>query len=558
MSLPALACFAALLACGARAPTAEAQPSIRIRAESRIELHASWSGGRLLLRGYLRDDLGVPIAEAPLELRVQARAGGSIVRRSVRSRQDGTIEATLDAAPGSYRLSAAYAGDPHHERVEVERDIDASRAEVRLRVQVPDEGRLRLDVPAHEIVVRAESEATSGGLRIRLSDELGRELGAAETNPLGEVRFRVLATQLGPPSAGRLMASVEADATHADALTEVPVLRIAPTRLSLTVSDQRPVRGTAIRARGRLVDFAGRALGREAVVLVAAGAPLITTLTAGDGRFDVRVVPPREGSTTLVARFESDAPWRLPGESAPVSLEVGAPGRAKTGWVLATLAATAALLVAFGIRTRRDRPRAPRRTEHAPKSGVEFGARRFRAARLAVEGVVVSLRDGSPLSGARVSLRAVGHDDAPFRCISDSLGRFSVTPGGAGPCVLEVHADEHESLLLAVTLPHRGEWSAAIVKLERRRDRALDALAPIAEALLPERAAGTTTPREVRDAALARSLSSEVATTLTDGVERAGYAATPPSQDDLLAVERARDALLAVVRRKPAGHDERR
>jgi hypothetical protein len=506
----------------------------------------------------LRDDLAAPLADAPVEVRVQPRDGGPVLRRPVRTAGDGAIDVQVDAPPGTYRLTATYGGDALHERVEVERELDASRAEVRLRVSVPDEGRLRLDRPNHEIAVRAASEAPVAGLRVRLTDELGRELGVVATDVRGEARFRVAAMQLGSPSAGRIVAVTEADASRSDAVTEVPILRIAPTRVSLTVGDRHPVRGTAVHAQGRLVDFAGRALAREAIVLVAGGAPLTTTLTDRDGRFEARVELPHAGTTPLVARFESDAPWRLPAESAPVSVDVVAPGRATVGWVFGTLAATTALLIAIGLRGRRALPRLPRPPERAPTSGIDLGARGFRADRLEVDGVVTSLRDGMPLAGARISLRATGRDDATIACTSDPAGRFSVTASSGGAHSLEVVADAHETVTRPLTLPHRGEWSATRVKLERTRDRALDAIAPVAQALLPDRPAGTTTPRELRGAALRRALPESTATTLTEGAERAGYAPAPPSDAELRALEGARDALLGALARKPGARDERR
>jgi hypothetical protein len=555
---PALACIAVLFAAAARTPAALAQPSIRIRAESRIEVRATWSETRLHVQGHLRDDLAAPLANAPVEVRVQPREGGPVLRRSVRTGDDGALDARFEVPPGAYRLSAAYGGDGHHERVEVERELDASRAEVRLRVSVPNEGRLRLDEAQHEIAVRVESEAPVAGLRVRLTDELGRALGALQADRQGEARFRVAASQLGPASAGRIVARTEADAQRSDALTEVPILRVAPTRVSLAVSDRRPVRGVAIRAQGRLVDFSGRPLGREAILVLAGSAPLTTTLTDGEGRFDVRVVPPGEGATTLRARFESDAPWRLPGESAPVELDVVGAGRTSTRWVFGTLLATTALLAAFGLRGRRALPRMSRPPERAPTSGVELGTRRFRADRLDVDGTVKSLRDGSPLAGARVLLRRAGQDDATVTCVSDARGSFTFTANSAGPHAIEITAAEHESLTRPLTLPHRGEWSAALVKLERTRDRALDALAPVARALLPERPAGTTTPRELREAAHERALPEPPAKELTEGAERAGYAPTPPTDAELRALEEARDAMLAVLARKPGARDERR
>ncbi len=442
--------------------------------------------------------------------------------------------------------------------MEVERVVDASRAEVRLRVAVPDEGRLRLDAPDHAIEVRVDSDAPTRGLRVRLTDELGRGLATSDADAQGVARFRVPSSRLGAPSAGRLVARTDSDPLRAEAQTEVPIVRVAPTRVSLAVSHSRPVRGDAIRARGRLVDFAGRPLPREAIGLFAGRARVTTTLTDADGSFDARLAPPREGPSTLVARFESDAPWREPSASPGVAIVVLAPNRTPVGWVIATLVATATILAAVGVGGRRRVPPAPLGSQHPPAPGVEAGARRFRADRDGIGGVVVSLRGGDPVAEAHVRLRGSADAADLLTVPCDPLGHFALAGVAPGDYALEIVAPGHEAVVQAIRVPHRGEWSATRVRLERSRDRALDALTPVAAALFPGRHWGTTTPGEVRARAEDRRLPREPVATLAEGAERAGFAAKPPSAEELRATEAARDAVLDALHFDTSRSDTRR
>jgi len=537
---------------------ASAQPIVRVRAESRIELRTERRDGRVVVVGVLRDDLGEALADR--EVMLHARSADAVYRerRTVRTDTEGKLNAEFALPLGAYRLGATFVGDPDHERVEVERSLDLDRADVRLRVTVPEHGRLRLDVAEHLVDVVAVSDAGGGGLHVELSDELGRSLGTGTSDAAGRVRFVVRSEQLGPPAAGRIVARGAADALRADAQTEVPVVRVSPTRLGLSIAATHVQLGEPIRARGRLVDHAGRALPREAVGLFDRSEHLATVLTGEDGAFDVRVEATREGALQLEARYDSDAPWRDSSASARVRVDVAGASGGPLGWLLGTVGVTALVLIVLGSRGRRRaalaRPPAPA----VRNAGIEAGARRGRADRVDVGGNVIDLRDDEPVSGALVTLHAGGADAAIAESTCDAAGAFAIAELAPGAYELRVACAGYASVTHALVVPHRGEWSAVRVRLDSLRDRALDAVAPIAAEILPQRAWGTATPREVLERARAKGPPPSGLPDLVARAERAAYAAAPPTSADLEATERARDEVLGALKDTAAKTDARR
>ncbi|HJL29957.1 MAG TPA: carboxypeptidase-like regulatory domain-containing protein, partial [Polyangiaceae bacterium LLY-WYZ-15_(1-7)] len=155
--------LAATLLCAAGAA---AQPRVRVRAESRIELRTERpdAPGSVLLQGVLRDDLGAPLPGREVELQVRS-AQGTALRATRRTDRDGAFEVELELAEGDrYQVTAAFAGDAGHERLRVERGLDLARAETHVTVEVPDRGRIDLDRESHEVGVRVRTPLGGGGL----------------------------------------------------------------------------------------------------------------------------------------------------------------------------------------------------------------------------------------------------------------------------------------------------------------------------------------------------------------------------------------------------------
>lgn len=537
---------------------AGAQLSVRVRAESRIELRTERDAGRVIVIGVLRDDLGEQLADREVTLHAQSTDGAHSERRTVRTDGTGQLHAEFALAVGAYRLGATFAGDADHERVEVERALDLDRADVRLRVNVPSHGRLRLDLAEHVVDIVAESSAGGAGLRIELADELGRPLGAGTTDADGRLRFVVRSEQLGPPAAGRLVARADADALRADAQTEVPVVRVSPTHVGLSLASSRVQVGEQLRAHGRLTDHAGRPLPREAVGLFDRSEHLATVLTDESGAFEVRVEATHDGVRELVARYDSDAPWRESSASPIARVEVDSTSGRPIGWLFGAMGVTALALIWLGRRGRKRPALAAPPVPTTRSAGVEAGQRRGRADRADVGGTVLDVRDDEPVMGARVSLARTGLSDALRATESSAVGGFALEDLHPGAYDLRIEAAGYSQCVHALIIPHRGEWSAIRVRLDSLRDRALDAIVPVAAEYFPQRALETATPREVLERARAQGAVPVELPDLTARAERAAYSAEPPTAPDVEATERARDAVLEALQAAKPKSDARR
>lgn len=525
------ALFALLLAiapCGA-----EAQPSVRVRAEARIELRVGRAPGLVSVRGNLRDDLGQPLGDRAIDVRVHDAAGTRLRSASARTDAEGAFAATFPLETGTYRVLASWEGDDGHPRIEVPQVLDLTRAHVRLAVSVRD-GRLDLDQPTHTVEVRASSDEGGAGLHVELRNELDRVLAEGATDAEGRARFTLESAQLGPPAAGRLIAHTRGDDRRGEAQTEVPVVRYRPTALTLRASHTR-VRDEAVTLSGELTDSAGP-LARRAVGLFAGSEHLDTLLTDDEGRFASSVtLEPQAGSerVVLTARFASDAPWRPPASSPPVTLAIEAAGSTPWSWLLAPIVACA---LAFGLLTRWRRapavaPIATDRTTTPPGIAPARSAGGLAAAIREVRGVVTDADSGAPLAGAIVALLGQGE---PIESAAGPDGSFEIIAPDGELFRLEVSAPGYERSSAPVRLPHRGQWSRTTVRLHSLRELAIARYRPVAEALAPaKRWWGFWTPRELSDGATSHR---DELDALTSAVERAAYAEPPPDEAEVSAI----------------------
>ncbi len=530
------------------AASAQAQPIVVVRSESRIELRTVRHEDHVVVEGALRDDLGEPLAGRELVVRATPDGPEAPIRHAVTTREDGGFRVRLNLSTGGYRLSAGFSGDGVHERVEVERRLDLDRADVRLRVVVPDGGRLDLDQPEHRVEVFADSTEGPGGLVVHLLDEHDRRLASEVTDAAGRAAFTVQAATLGPPGAGRIKARSGADALRAEAQTEVPVVRFRATALTLRASRTEARPGDEVRFEGALRDSTGPIEGR-AVGLFAGQEHLATVLTAADGSFAVGV-PLRAqhaGSLEVVARYESDAPGRTGSTSEPVLLEVAAPRPMPWAWLLLPLAVCCVLLAWIA----RAGPRRPEKSVAPPEerpAGVRISKRRsLRADRADVTGRVLDHRDDEPVPAARVLLTAGGGRER--RADAGEDGAFRLDGLEAGDWTLTVSADGYAEAQAQLSLPHRGEWSDMVVRLVSMRARALAPYRPVAEAILPSpRLWGVWTSREVLAQARGTGRGAPPLDDLTDRVEQACYGARPPTGEDVVAIEERAERALRGLR----------
>lgn len=478
-------CVPLLLALAASAPGgARADgPRVRVLAEARIGLQADRSGGGLVLRGVLRDELGGELPGRPLELRLDVDGE---VARTVRLMTDarGTYRHAVDGDLAPTAVEVLFRGDPWHDARRVRRSLRAGLEDVRLRFVADEEAgtgegsRIDLDGPPLRVSIAAGADGGAADLPVVLENERGERLAEGVTDDSGRLALDVPASRLGPPGPGRLVARSREHDGRAAATSEQPILRVRRTLLRVTDAPERASAGRPVTVAGRLSFAAG---GGEPVAHVPVGvyvdgSHVGTALTDEEGAFRVRAPLPDgpPGDRHVVARFEGPGAGLEPSESAAVgvSWSRGPDGRWAGGAALLLGVAVAFL----GLRRRR----AAAGTPAVAPPGVRLAPRRLRP-RHAVGGRVLTADGGVPLAGARVRVDDGAGDRRALPVEED--GRFASGPLGAGTWTLTVDAPDHGAHVTSVTVPHRGEWSDVEVRLEGLRAVALGhfrrAVAPV-------------------------------------------------------------------------------
>lgn len=538
--------------------TASAQPTVTVRAESRLELDVRRADDGLIVSGALRDDLGVPLAgdEVSLELShavaSEHQRGSHVITRVISAAADGTFSTRFQVALGDYVVDATYEGAAEHLGTRATRFFDLDRAHLTLRLSLDDGTRVDLGIPQHTLTIAASSEAGGQGLTMIVSDEsAGAELARGETDASGTLRLTIDSGRLGPPAAGRIIVRTHGDATRAEAQSELPIVRFRATETTLTLSRASLGPDETLAADGLLTDGVAP-LEREAISLITGDLVLGTVLTDDHGRFhavlDHGAFGDLEGPLTLVARFDGSAPWIPASESAPLPLEIRRP--IALGWLWAILPiALAAIAVRWSLQRDPGTLPVPRRREGLP--GVAFGARRTLVAqRMDLSGVVRDAISNEPIAGARVS-------GAGVDTLTDAQGAFSTTATRELTTLVVDHA-EYVAVDAAITLPHRGEHEGMQFRLVSRRALSFAALRQVAVDLSPDgEVALALTQREIFELLRARGASPPALPDLVARVEIACYAALPPDDAQIGEIRRSAAAVVARPARPPGVEAER-
>ena len=498
-------------------PSVGAQPVVRVRAETRLEVASTYEQGQTSIHGTLRDDTGAPLPER--EISVTSR-GEVVTFLTLRTDAAGNFSTPIGAAVTSAELR--FEGEPFLMTSAATVQVNDLRAHVTLRVEAPGGGHLSLDEPAHALTVLAESDRGGDGLRITLSDELGRLLAAGTTDRDSRWSLRLPSSELGSMGAGRLVVRSAADERRAIAQTEVPVVRSRATELELTGAT---LTESGVQVHGAL-RTAERALERRAVSVLVDGVLAATALTDPEGNVDI--VVPSEGlpaaDFSVSLRFDSDAPWLLTSESAALTLR-----RPSNGWLFPALTVLS-IVIAFAIsRWPTIRARRPHAVT-AATAGVILQKAARRADVTRIDGLVVRAGTATPLPA--VQLRIQG---TPVTT-TDESGAFSkeLSPGHQE---LTFDAPGYEPLTERLALPHRGEWSGAMVRLRNRRDLANDLMLEAFAPRIPREDWGACTNRELFSKARERGTGSVELLTLVDAVEALVYAQAPPGAEDLARIQ---------------------
>ncbi len=538
------------------AAPALAQPTVIVRAESRLELDVRRDVDGLVVTGALRDDLGVALAGNDVTLELshavasEHRRTSRVITRVVTATADGTFSTHFQVDAGDYVVDAGYEGAAEHTGTHVTRFFDLDRAHVSLRVALDDGTRIDLSVAEHRLTIVATSETGGQDLAMSVTDESGdAELGHGTTDADGVLHVSLESARLGPPAAGRLVVRTVGDATRAEAQSELPVVRFRPTETTIALSRAIFSPGDTLGVTGTLTDGVGP-LPREAISVVSADRVLSTVLTDERGRYDATLdesaFTELEGEVPIVARFDGAAPWIPGSESRVQRLTLSRP--LALGWLWAIVPiALAALAVRWSLRRERGAAPIVRRPDGAP--GVALGARRLLAAqRFDVSGIVRDAISGDPVVGATV--RAGEHE-----ATTDAMGAFAFTATREASSLVVDHV-EYLPLETIVALPHRGEHDAMHFRMASRRAVSFAALRQVAAGLASDgEVALALTQREIFEVLRSRGASPPTLPDLVSRVEVACYAEGPPNDAEIAEIRRSAGAILArpIVRAASAG-----
>lgn len=536
-----------------------AEPLVRVRGESRIELGVTHVDIGISITGALRDELGAPLTGRLLALEaVPLDEPQEPSRAQLTTDAEGRFALELADPAHDYRLLAMFAGDATHRGVRVERRVERARSDVRLELRLPFGHTIDLDAPELVVEAVAESDVGGGGVTMRLSDETGRELARGVTDRAGRLRVRVPSARLGAPGAGLVRIESLRDDRRAEAQTEARVVRRRAVFLELSPVARSVEAGQSIALRGKAsTQVAPRAL--VPVGLFTGERHLATVMTDERGLFDAELwLDARKGPLEIVARTEGDATGAYPAAEASVRITIEAARPVPLTW----LALSAALLALGAWFTTRRRRRAALELEPAPRMRAEdvpsiSPARAHgRRQRQEVSGRVIDARGERPIAGARITVRR--HDELVCMLASDEAGHFESPPLPAGRARLSIEAAGFLGTDIDLELPHRGEWSAVVIRLESLRARALAAFRALALRALPSaRVWGIWTTREAREWITEKAPEQRTALRkLTVAVERACYAREVPSRTEISAIEHDASSVAAGLR-APSSPDTR-
>lgn len=533
-----------------------AEPVVRVRAESRLELMASVSGDQIEVKGVLRDDQGSGLGQQPIAVHLipngvthddPARQSTllddpSSLRRT-RTDPSGTFAVRLKQPPHGYELEARFEGNPYQTPAVVRRPAPGPTADLALDLLVADRA-LDLGAPSQSIIVEARGAGPLEQIPLRIENELGAVLAEGASDAEGRWAVSIPSDRLGPPGPGRLRAVTQGTETVSAAAVELAVTRVLEPQLVLKTDPDPPRAGQNVRVEGYLGGPRG-GLARKAVGFFDGETHLGTRLTEADGTF-TQNFPLAADVRSLRAEFTSDTPGMGDARTAAMGVR---PPRAIP--LVYKVVPTLVLLLLFGTMWwRRDRPAtSTRRDTQAPPPRLlqppRGGPRRWV--------IALTVRDhesGGPLPGATARLERDGQ--VVLEGLSDDQGVLTMDTephvrGGDGALVLRVESPAHEAHAHGLTLPHRGEWSGAELRLRGLRQVAWHSLSKV-RAVIRGRAvqpdAWTATEVAARVRQREEAAGSEAAS-LALQVDTLTYGPQPPSATEVQALHEDGEALAA-------------
>lgn len=505
----------ALLAVAA-ARNSEEAPRVTVQALPRFEdLRCLDGSGQLEVRGRLLDDVGMPLAHAPIEL---GRAGGPALpavpcgarearERAATFRTDaqGELCVALPKASASGSLLLRFLGDTLHLPAQGELTLEPRTGELLLSFDSASL-ELSLDQPEQRLSLQISGDGAASAawpaIAVQLEDA-GR-LHAVPTRDWARtgnsLSFSVDSSDLGAPGPARLLARVKGSAPPS-AQAEAIALRSASVQLERTGltlgADAVELRITA-RSRAGVVPSSGWvevSLGEQSL----ASGPLVSGVAI------LEIPAAAAAPAHWLARYHSDDPWWQPGEPLAIDVLSTAAALEPGRWPWLVLLAPVGYVCVRALQ----RPgfRKPRRMPRRAASAALVPALRTEAAAALTgwRGTLTDVHDGRPVSGARVtaSLPSLRQELRGVSTLSDAQGHYELPallepiPEGAQLSVTSrLHSDFQRPL------PPQGRVD---VTLTSRRRALLGRLVRWARAAGPPwHRATEPTPGEVANVAVRR------------------------------------------------------
>jgi hypothetical protein len=523
---------------------ANAQPTLHVRAGTRLQLHAQPTASIVRIEGTLLDDLDQPLDGRSVLLTLEAADDASpkdTASRTLRTDRAGRFVQALTRGTGRYTLHASFDGDPLHDGSIFSQTFDVTRADVQLELVLPRGHVVSLDDPTTEFEVRASSAVGGAHIELDLRDESGRQLARGVSDDRGMWRGALPSADLGAPGPGQWMASSTADADRGPARTRVSVLRQRATELKLTAASFE-AEHESLHVFGILQTRAGP-LAKQAIGLFIDSEHAQTVVTDARGQFDQLLAFP-SGLEAIVrhvsARFDPDNPGLVPSRSTERAITIPArPGPSLWWIVLPSL-----LSLAFSwLFLRRNtwfgaKPPAP-----VARAGVQLGAgKRMAPTQLGLDGSIEDADTAAPI--ARAALRVVRTDGRETTATVKPDGSFSIPQLEPGAYRVESRAPGYALEKSEVRIPHAGEGSGLRVRLRSLRTLALEAHRPLLRRVFPTRELQhTATVREtLRNAP--PDWSGPTLDRLSELVEHTAYAPDEPTVEHVRSIEVHAEELL--------------
>lgn len=520
---------AALASLGA---TAGAQPIIQVRARAFLDgLVASSREGEVIVQGALRDNLGAPVVQAPVEI----LADGAPVER-VTTDTEGRFEAAfaLDGS-GERRLEVRYEGSSLLDTARAGLPVTVGRNPLRLRLDVPDEIPIRTGISVGVAALDAR-DVPVPYLKLGL-DLDGRPLRAPETDRSGRDEV-----PLPPMSPGvhtlRLHYGGDARYLPSEVVRELEVAR--PMAIALARASTAPLQpGDPIVLD---VELGPERPDTVRVTLTAEGRPIDDAEVSADGtRFVIDADDVEPGPVRFRALAHAEATGWKDALSEVVTVEVPPPPPPSPWWIRAPALLAALSLLGVLVRIRR-RPKAeppapPAEVAGPPPFTFEAPAGAQGDGRLTV--IVRDGLAGHPLTATVVRLPALAPPPTPGdprtpdgeQARTDTEGRVIFEAGGDRGDRLWAYAPGYAPS--CHPLPRRG--GRAVVHLLPVRARMQTLYAEVLDAAgRPPLRFGRETPREASGALTGRGAPGGPLEALTALIERACFGAHEPDERDLI------------------------